>query len=457
MRINNILDTNLNNSWLKSRTNTIKIFIFDNILISFLLLNTDLYSIGFSNLIIFSLVVFSNNIFNYLFGRYYKNNIKYLSFFLKDLLKSTIIYSLNIIFISIVFKINQILYLFDIYDQSLRDILYLRLLHYSFLSFIFLNIFRIFIPKIKISRNINYIGNLNTLNILKSEIKQTNLEFEINSINSSEIISNPKEFRRIDEIIFDDTIKLKEKFSESLISKKIKENAFIKPITWSENYLQKLPSDLIEEDFLRNQNYFTSKFLFKNLNKRTFDLFVSSFLIIITSPLILIFAVLIKIEDGGPIFYSQIRTGKDEKIFKIFKLRSMKIDAEKKGPQWATRNDQRITKIGRIIRKMRIDELPQLISVFKGEMSLIGPRPERPEINSLLMKKIPFYNLRHKLKPGISGWAQVNYRYGSSFIDAKNKLGYDLYYIKNQSNMLDILIFFKTIKVVFTLYGSTPK
>ena len=142
---------------------------------------------------------------------------------------------------------------------------------------------------------------------------------------------------------------------------------------------------------------------------------------------------------------------------KITKLRTMSVNAEKKGPQWSKKNDPRITKFGYLLRKLRIDELPQLISVLKGEMSLIGPRPERPIIEKELIKKIPNYNLRYSIRPGISGWAQVNYPYGASINDSAKKLSYDLFYIKNFSIFLDILIFFKTIKLVFNAKGAIAK
>ena len=135
----------------------------------------------------------------------------------------------------------------------------------------------------------------------------------------------------------------------------------------------------------------------------------------------------------------------------------MKINAEKSGAQWSIKNDKRVTKVGSILRKIRIDELPQLISVLKGDMNLIGPRPERGFFNNCLEKEIPFYNLRHQINPGISGWAQVNYCYGSSIEDSKVKLGYDLYYIKNFSNLLDILILFKTIRLVFNARGAVKQ
>ena len=169
-----------------------------------------------------------------------------------------------------------------------------------------------------------------------------------------------------------------------------------------------------------------------------------------TFPITLIICICIFIEDQGPIFYSQVRTGhKGEKI-RIYKFRSMVINAEKFGAQWSSTKDERITKVGKIIRATRLDELPQLFAVIRGQMSLIGPRPERPEIEERLLKKIPYYNYRNILKPGISGWAQVNYPYGSSINDTQNKLSYDIYYINHISFLLDFLILFKTIKTVLT-------
>ena len=166
---------------------------------------------------------------------------------------------------------------------------------------------------------------------------------------------------------------------------------------------------------------------------------------------------MIWINDKGPVLYSQKREGLFKKEIKIIKLRTMKIDAEKNGPQWAKNNDERITFIGKILRRSRIDELPQIISVIKGEMSLIGPRPERPEFNKKLNKSIPNYYLRNYIKPGLSGWAQVNYPYGASLEDAKKKLSYDIYYIRNFSFWIDLLILFKTARIVFNGIGSKPK
>ena len=166
---------------------------------------------------------------------------------------------------------------------------------------------------------------------------------------------------------------------------------------------------------------------------------------------------MIKLEDNGPVIYSQKRSGFGGKTFTIYKLRSMKLNAEKDGVKWSTKNDKRITRIGSILRKSRLDELPQLLSVIKGDMSLIGPRPERPEIDDLLITKIPNYKLRYLIRPGLSGWAQVNYPYGASVEDAKMKLSYDIYYIKNFSTLFDLLILMETIRLVVNFRGSQPK
>ena len=147
--------------------------------------------------------------------------------------------------------------------------------------------------------------------------------------------------------------------------------------------------------------------------------------------------------------------GRDGKIFKIYKLRSMGVDAEANGiPRWAAENDDRTTRVGRFIRNTRIDEFPQVINVLKGDMSFIGPRPERPFFVEQIRKEIPFYDLRHRVRPGITGWAQVNYRYGASIEDAKKKLAYDLYYVKNNDMLLDIAILLQTARVVISGNGG---
>jgi sugar transferase (PEP-CTERM system associated) len=188
--------------------------------------------------------------------------------------------------------------------------------------------------------------------------------------------------------------------------------------------------------------------------KRCFDLGCSILLLALTFPIMLLAGLAVWLDDRGPAFYAQERVGKDGKTFRVLKFRSMRTDAEKGGkPQWAAQNDPRITRIGNFMRKTRIDELPQILNVLKGEMSFVGPRPERPYFVEQLIEVVPYYNVRHSIKPGITGWAQVRYGYGSSAEDALQKLQYDLYYVKNNSLFLDVLILIDTLKVVLFRSG----
>lgn len=192
-----------------------------------------------------------------------------------------------------------------------------------------------------------------------------------------------------------------------------------------------------------------------DVTKALIDRFVAILLIIILFPVYLLLLPLLLIVHGRPIFFKQTRIGLNNKPFVLYKLRSMVIDAEKAGAQWAKPGDARITPVGHFLRKTRLDELPQLINIFKGEMGLVGPRPERPEIiDSKLAPNIPFYNLRHLVKPGVSGWAQVTFRYGFTQEDSAEKLQYDLFYVKNKSLWLDLVIIIKTIKTVLTGAGQ---
>jgi len=189
--------------------------------------------------------------------------------------------------------------------------------------------------------------------------------------------------------------------------------------------------------------------------KRAFDFMAASLLLLLALPVMLITAIAIVLEDGFPIFYRQERVGRNGRLFNVIKFRSMRRDAESDGkPRWATANDDRTTRVGRIIRKLRIDELPQLYSVLTGDMSLVGPRPERPYFVDQLTRDIPFYAVRHSVKPGVTGWAQVSYHYGASVDDSIQKLQYDLYYVKNHTLFLDIVILFETVGVVLTGKGA---
>ena len=226
-------------------------------------------------------------------------------------------------------------------------------------------------------------------------------------------------------------------------------------ITFFERETGKVRLDQLHPSWLLYSDGFNQSGI-RAFTKRAFDLVISSCLLLVTWPLMLITAVAIWLESGCrfdvPILFRQVRVGEGGRPFQVLKFRSMVVDAEKSGKaQWATKNDSRITRVGKIIRKIRVDELPQIFNVFRGDMSFVGPRPERPEFVVILSEKIAYYAERHHVKPGITGWAQLLYPYGSSEKDAMEKLQYDLYYVKNHSIFLDFLIMLQTAEVV--LFG----
>ena len=212
--------------------------------------------------------------------------------------------------------------------------------------------------------------------------------------------------------------------------------------------------DTLNPSWLIFSDGFSSTQFLSSISKRIFDVVVSLLLLVPAFPVLVLFAILIKLESPGPVFYRQTRVGLYGQHFDVVKLRSMRQDAEKDGPKWASENDPRVTRIGRIIRTVRIDEIPQAWSVLKGEMSFVGPRPERPQFVSQLEDLLPYYAERHMVKPGITGWAQINYPYGASTEDARQKLEYDLYYAKNYSPFLDLLILLQTVRVVLWPDGA---
>ncbi len=223
------------------------------------------------------------------------------------------------------------------------------------------------------------------------------------------------------------------------------------------NFYEKITGRILVEEIRPSSIIFTRGFLSSPLQdavKRGFDIFFALVGIVVTFPIMVLTALAIRLESPGPIFYLQQRVGLDGKDFRVIKFRSMRQDAEKQGPQWASQNDPRVTRVGRIIRKLRIDELPQFLNVLKNDMSFVGPRPERRYFVDQLEKVIPYYALRLHAKPGITGWAQVNYPYGDTIEDAREKLKYELFYMKHRSLWLDLVIIFQTIKVAIKARGS---
>jgi sugar transferase (PEP-CTERM system associated) len=212
--------------------------------------------------------------------------------------------------------------------------------------------------------------------------------------------------------------------------------------------------DTLNPSWLIFSDGFSSGRAISSAAKRLFDISVSLLLLVLTAPIIALFALIVKLDSKGPAFFRQTRVGLYGQSFDLIKLRSMRTDAEVNGAQFAQANDPRVTRIGRFIRKVRIDELPQTWSVLRGEMSFVGPRPERPEFVSALEQDLPFYAERHMVKPGITGWAQINYPYGANLEDSRHKLEYDLYYAKNYTPFLDLLILLQTLRVVLWSEGA---
>ncbi|GMM59312.1 TIGR03013 family XrtA/PEP-CTERM system glycosyltransferase [Novosphingobium pituita] len=224
--------------------------------------------------------------------------------------------------------------------------------------------------------------------------------------------------------------------------------------TFVERETGRVDLDTVNPSWLIFSDGFASGRMLSGAVKRAFDIAASLLLLVLTAPVIAVFAVLVKLDSKGPAFFRQTRVGLYGQSFDLIKLRSMRTDAEAGGAQWAAKNDPRVTRIGGLIRKLRIDELPQTWTVLKGEMSFVGPRPERPEFVTGLEEELPYYAERHMVKPGITGWAQINYPYGASIEDARNKLEYDLYYAKNYTPFLDLLILLQTLRVVLWHEGA---
>ena len=242
---------------------------------------------------------------------------------------------------------------------------------------------------------------------------------------------------------------------EDLLECKMEGVRIVDGATFYERESRKVALEMVTRGWLVFSDGFTVSSVF-GFGKRSLDILAAGALLLAGLPLMILTAIAIKIEDGleAPVFYSQERVGLNGNVFRVHKFRSMRIDAEKDGAVWASQNDARVTKVGEFIRKVRIDELPQIFNVLSGSMAFVGPRPERPVFVEQLSEKIPFYSERHRVKPGLTGWAQLCFAYADNEEDTREKLRYDLYYIKNQSLLLDLLIIIQTVEVVLFKKGS---
>lgn len=290
----------------------------------------------------------------------------------------------------------------------------------------------------------------NKIYVYCPEAKVKELESAFEGFDCNFII-NPNKIDKFNRVVvthfgIDDLCSEKEQFLVDIMEK----GAWVEPLI---SYLDRRFG--FTEVSLLSSSYFLHQKAFSILStkrtqiaKRIIDIVFAIFLLVVTLPITILTAIAISLESKGPVFYKQLRTGQYNKEFYVFKFRSMSTDAESGGAQWAKKNDSRVTKVGKFIRKTRIDELPQLINVLKGEMSMVGPRPEREIFIDTLEKEIKYYRFRHAVKPGVTGLAQVSYPYGASIEDAIWKHKYDLHYIKHHSTVSDLVILLKTIKVV---------
>lgn len=371
-----------------------------------------------------------------------------------SLITNTISFSIINFFLTVLY-----FYLAPKHILTPKTILVFNILIFALLFIIWRMLANKFLYKNKIEQNCLIITNNEDLT--KSIHNKPELELKIksyinpnNNINIDDIskinIEDLQSFienNKIQSIIIDDDLLFNENISQKLMTCIDSRIEIIRTTEFYEKFLGKVVLKNINQMWLLSNINENKKILFdfiKNLLDRIFAI-IFLILSIIVIPFIIIG---IKLDSKGPLFFKQIRTGKSGKTFLAIKFRTMKINAEENGAQWASINDPRITKFGKILRKTRLDEIPQFINIINGDMSLIGPRPERPEFIETLEKQIPFYNQRLLIKPGLSGWAQINYPYGNTIDDAIEKLEYDLYYIKNRNFALDISIILKTLDAI---------
>ena len=366
---------------------------------------------------------------SYVIGRYQRidgcSSAEILLVLFQALIKTLLVISLGVIFIGTYLWLLKA----DSDTSVFQSFLMHYLLHLGSLSFLLQTFLRLLLRNKKSTDKCYFVGSNEAYKKLEFQLNWSQLPAEVQYLPRTQISQVQDNETVIVEDFSVETLSVLERLF------RLQQNGceVLELHLWCERILQRCPSEFLASADLLRGRYSLPEGSFQLRLKRLADVLVSIFLILLTCPIILIAVCLIKVEDGGPILYSQIRSGSKGNTFRIYKLRSMRIDAEKNGAQWVKRSDSRITKIGSFLRVTRLDELPQLLCVLSGSMSLIGPRPERPEFDEDLSRKISHYNLRYLVRPGLSGWAQVNYPYGSSFVDAKNKLSYDLYYLRNFS------------------------
>lgn len=393
----------------------------------------------FSAVYFFWLIIFYiNNLYSIDYAR---NNYSFYSLTIKSFLFNT---AVSVLFFYLAF---------DKLGISPKTILAINILIFAAFFILWRLLYNHFIKTKTFSINTLILSDNEEAKEITAKIKENpQLGYNIISYHSQTPLKNFVAKENIKLVITSEEIKNSQEFLQELYETLPLKVRFENLTEFYEQITGKIPVSIIGRIwFLEN---------IKNLDRPIYDLFkramdisLSIIFALPTAALFPFISVIIKYQDKGPVFYKQKRFGENGKIFTITKFRTMTTSSEKDGPKFTEKNDSRITKIGKFLRDTRIDELPQIINVLKGEMSFIGPRPERPEFVEDFQKQIPFYNFRHIVKPGLTGWAQVNYDYGSSLEDAYKKLQYDLFYIKNKSLILDIDTAFKTIQIIINRKG----
>ena len=403
-----------------------------------------LYSFLKINFIFLCVIAFFWILISYIFGRYeiYKlfSIINLVTEFFKIFFISLFFYILNI------FLLNPTINNLNFNNLKHFNSVFFLSIVISFLSNIAIRYF--FKEENKENQNWLLIASKTNKKLFLNLLKESNRD--INHLISNKNINEIKNHKKFSGLIIEDLNNLKKTEIKKISILKSKGLKIFELIEWCQIYLEILPAELIDNKYLIKKEFRIIRPSLHSRIKRVCDVIVGLIILFLSSPIILIASLIIYLEDRGPILFYQKRVGFNGKEIRIWKLRSMRVDAEKIGLKWTNNNDTRITKFGKLIRKFRIDELPQICSVISGEMSLIGPRPREINSEKEYENSIINYSFRYKMKPGISGWAQVNYPQVISVNDAKKTLAYDIYYILNFSIFLDLLIFFKTMQIVFT-------
>ncbi len=436
----------INPYWFSLRKNIILSFLIDVFIFAIFFIILKVYDDGYKTILFNYLILFFWLLVSYIIGRYHQNK--------KDILENITNISLSTLNFFIYFSFTYVLFykFLDFKNNYIYWDNFIFFIKYIITSFFIQFALIIFLKnKSKSLLKWEFVGSEDSFNRLVNLIDSNKIKINFAGSIDKLLVDSKKVKNVIIEKLSDSSLKHQEK----IINLYFRGENILSIIDCSEIILQRIPFNFLSSGELLN--------LFANITrarsfqirlKRVSDILLSLVILLFSMPLMLFFGIIIFLEDKGPILYFQNRVGKNGLKFKICKLRTMRVNAEKDGIQWSKRNDHRITNIGRFLRASRIDELPQLFSVLIGEMSLIGPRPERPEIDSNLKRIIPYYDLRYLVKPGLSGWAQVNFPYGSSIEDSKIKLTYDFFYIKNFSFWLDLFIFFRTIRLVTRREGA---